>query len=266
MQDEGLHEIQLNGKQLVFLFMAATVVAVVIFLCGVMVGRGVPAPSGAVLAEAGTTNADPTALAQQSSSVPVTDSDNRPVAADETLTYPERLEDANPVAETLKPTAEPAPRETIPRPVAESAVAKAPAAPPAPTVAKAPAQAPVPAPAKAVAAKPPVAVNATAGVVTPPTVAPVKAVAPKAPVAITESASAGEPGGKGFVVQVAAVRTRPDADAMARRLTAKGYPAFVTTSGGNFRVRVGKYDDRRQAESIAGRLEREEQFKPWITK
>ena len=39
--DDGLHEIQLNGKQLVFLFMASTVVAVVIFLCGVMVGRGV---------------------------------------------------------------------------------------------------------------------------------------------------------------------------------------------------------------------------------
>jgi hypothetical protein len=53
---------------------------------------------------------------------------------------------------------------------------------------------------------------------------------------------------------------------MARRLTAKGYPAFVTTAGANFRVRVGKYDDRRQAESIASRLEREEQFKPWITR
>ena len=37
-QDDGFHEIQLNGKQLVFLFMAATVVSVVIFLCGVLVG------------------------------------------------------------------------------------------------------------------------------------------------------------------------------------------------------------------------------------
>src|SRR5512138_1576316 len=43
MSDEGFHEIQLNGKQLVFLFMAATVVSVVIFLCGVLVGRGVRA-------------------------------------------------------------------------------------------------------------------------------------------------------------------------------------------------------------------------------
>ena len=41
--EDGFHEIQLNGKQLVFLFMAATVVSVVIFLCGVLVGRGVRA-------------------------------------------------------------------------------------------------------------------------------------------------------------------------------------------------------------------------------
>ena len=39
--DDAFHEIQLNGKQLVFLVMAGTVVFVVIFLCGVLVGRGV---------------------------------------------------------------------------------------------------------------------------------------------------------------------------------------------------------------------------------
>ena len=42
-RDDGFHEIQLNGKQLVFLFMAVTVVSVVIFLSGVLVGRGVRA-------------------------------------------------------------------------------------------------------------------------------------------------------------------------------------------------------------------------------
>ena len=41
IHDDGFHEIQLSGKQLVFLFMATTVVSVVIFLCGVLVGRGV---------------------------------------------------------------------------------------------------------------------------------------------------------------------------------------------------------------------------------
>ena len=52
MADEGLREIQLNGKQLVFLFMASTVVAVVIFLCGVMVGRGVRVQAARELADA----------------------------------------------------------------------------------------------------------------------------------------------------------------------------------------------------------------------
>jgi cell division septation protein DedD len=71
------------------------------------------------------------------------------------------------------------------------------------------------------------------------------------------------------VVQVAAVRQRGEADTIARRLSTKGYPAFVTSPPGAphlFRVRVGKYEDRREAESIATRLEKEEQFKPWITR
>src|SRR6185503_4550276 len=65
MADEGVHEIQLNGKQLVFMFMAVTVVAVVIFLCGVMVGRGVRAPRAAEAPDTTTqAPADPTATVQ----------------------------------------------------------------------------------------------------------------------------------------------------------------------------------------------------------
>jgi cell division septation protein DedD len=52
MSDEQFHEFHLDGKQMVFLFMASTVVAVVIFLCGVMVGRGVRANKGAETLEA----------------------------------------------------------------------------------------------------------------------------------------------------------------------------------------------------------------------
>jgi hypothetical protein len=31
-------------------------------------------------------------------------------------------------------------------------------------------------------------------------------------------------------------------------------------------VRVGKYKSRREAEQVAARLEKEEQFKPWISR
>ena len=150
--------------------------------------------------------------------------DNGPITAQETLTYPTLLEDPNPPAETLAPAPTPAPLVT----------ARAAAPKPAP-----------PTPARA-APK-------------PVTVAP-------RPAPQSTDAALPEPRGNGFVVQVAAVRKRAEADTIARRLSSKGYPAFVTTAGANFRVRVGKFDDRRQAELTAGRLEREEQFKPWITR
>ena len=61
MPDHEVHEIQLNGKQLVFMFMAATVVSVVIFLCGVMVGRGVRQPQADAIAANTDTAIDPIA-------------------------------------------------------------------------------------------------------------------------------------------------------------------------------------------------------------
>jgi cell division septation protein DedD len=208
MSDEGFHEIQLNGKQLVFLFMAATVVSVVIFLCGVMVGRGVvrAQQTSEPASVADDVAIDPTLVGRTPPAVPAVSSE-APLSTQETLTYPERLEEPEPPAETLR-------------------------------------ELPLPAP------------QPTAGIIPPP-------------VRTAPTAVPSEPAGSGFVVQVAAVRQRGEADTIARRLATKGYPAFVTSPPGAahlFRVRVGKYDDRREAESIAGRLEKEEQFKPWITR
>ena len=236
MSDEGFHEIQLNGKQLVFLFMAATVVAVVIFLCGVMVGRGVPTRAAAPVNSPEQVALDPTAAL----GVPVTQAlatDNAPLTAQETLTYPTLLEDPNPPAETLAPAVE-LPRDPEPLVTARAVAPKPPAV------------APKPAPAAP----------------RPITVAPKPITPASKPASAPVDAALAEPRGNGFVVQVAAVRQRNEADTIARRLSSKGYPAFVTTAGANFRVRVGKFTDRREAEATAGRLEREEQFKPWITR
>jgi cell division protein FtsN len=69
---------------------------------------------------------------------------------------------------------------------------------------------------------------------------------------------------------VAAVKERGEADAIAKRLASRGFPSFVTAPGAGaarvYRVRVGKYNNRREAETVARRLEKEEQFKPWITR
>jgi len=218
MADEAFHEIQLNGKQLVFLFMAATVVAVVIFLCGVMVGRGVRAQRGAELAAlAATTPVDPTSevrpapVAEEPAPTSLS-SEAASATAEEPLSYPDRLASEGTALESLKgpaasTSAAPETRRPEPRNEARSSAA-----------------------------------------------------------ARTRSVSVGD----GFAVQVAAVRERGEADTIARRLTTRGYPAYVMTPAAGsprvFRVRVGKFKERREAESTAARLRREEQFKPWITR
>ena len=234
IQDEGFHEIQLNGKQLVFLFMAATVVSVVIFLCGVLVGRGVRAQLGGVA-----DNASVSTVAETTPTQPVTPppapavgSDPTtaapPPAADE-LSYFNRLEKSTSPAEQLKPAPD---RSAAP-------AAAAPRTPP-PAPAKEPARAPAPAPAPAAA-----------------------------PTAATAAAPA-EPSGNGFAVQIAALNVRSEADAIARRLSSKGYAAYVLTPASGtpsvFRVRVGKFSTRREAETVAAKLQKEEQFKPWVTR
>ena len=249
VQDEGFHEIQLNGKQLVFLFMAATVVSVVIFLCGVLVGRGVKAQVGTgVDAAPATTIAETTPTQPQTPApAPAAGSDPTtappPPPASEDLSYFKRLEQANAPAEQLKPT--------------DARSTSGPQRSSTPAVVAPPTPAP-PAPAKEKPAKP-----------TPEKETTAAKAAPVPPVA-QASAAAAEPSGQGFAVQIAALNVRSDADAIAKRLSAKGYTAYVLTPASGspsvFRVRVGKFNTRHEAETIAAKLQKEEQFKPWVTR
>jgi cell division protein FtsN len=66
------------------------------------------------------------------------------------------------------------------------------------------------------------------------------------------------------------LNVRSEADAMAKRLASKGYAAYVLTPADGtpsvYRVRIGTFKTRHEAEAMASRLQKEEQFKPWITK
>ncbi len=215
--DDGFHEIHLSGKQLVFLFMATTVVCVAIFLCGVLVGRGVRAERGqdAVEAPSAVTATSEPAAEPVAGAGPPSAEPPAP-ASDDELSYHRRLEgDAAP--EELKPVAEEARQ-------------------------RAPERAPQKAAPAAAAATPPAA---------------------------DAAASGGRPGT--WVVQLVALRDRGAAGSIVQRLTSKGYPAFVVNPASGapapvFKVQVGRYNDRREAEQIARRLEKEEQFKPWISR
>ena len=222
--DDGFHEIQLNGKQLVFLFMAATVVSVVIFLCGVLVGRGVRAERQAALNDAAPASIEPTPQPAVAEKTPAgadpTAAATPPPTVDD-LSYFNRLEKQTQPAEELKTAKAEAPRVEAPKVEAPKVELPKQAAPPA-----LPAQ---PAPPAAAA-----------------------------------------PSGDGYVIQVAAMPEHGVADAMAKRLSTKGYSAFVMTADGAkptmYRVRIGKFKTKREAETVAARLQKEEQFKPWITR
>jgi len=115
MSDEQFHEFHLDGKQMVFLFMASTVVAVVIFLCGVMVGRGVRA-SQVEQVEFGRnlgadSGSDPEATAASSRATGFAPLDNSRTPDDVTeAPSPERLDTAMP---SLDVRQEPLPERSL---------------------------------------------------------------------------------------------------------------------------------------------------------
>jgi cell division septation protein DedD len=226
-QEDSFREIQLSGKALVFVFMAGVVILVTVFLMGLLVGRGVLATRGPAGAVAtAATEVEPPAPPAAASGP----SSTSPATAGEKLSYAERLGSAEPAKEQLKAaaTTAPAPPATPPTPKSES---PAPARPETGELRRNPAV-------------------ATAGREGGP--------------ALTE------PGGSGFAIQVAALREKDEADVIVKRLAGKGYPAYVVAPAKGapsvFRVRVGKYKERHEADTVAARLQKEEQFKPWIVR
>ena len=212
MADDESRGVHLSDKQLVFVFMSATVAAVVVFLFGVLVGRGVQGARG--------TNEAVEMAAAAGEVVPDGADGEAPAAAD--LSYPVRL-GKNPPAEQLKPAPSPGddalramappevPEDPIPRPrAAAEAVAAPAAAPPAAT----------------------------------------------------------QPGN--YTVQVAAVSRREDADGIVSHLKTKRYEAYIVAPGPGdkpamFRVRIGSFKDKRQADRLAEQLLREDKrYKPWV--
>ncbi len=184
-----------SAKQLVFLAMVATVVVVIVFLCGVLVGRGVPAGRATRLV---VTETAPTEAGTVGIGVPDLGADPQTASGSplDALSYFDLLSSAEPAPEPLDAT-----------------------------------------------------IVVPDGGLTPGARAP-------------ESSQA-------IVVQVTALRDGDDARAVAARLVASGYPAFVLdpmegVATPVFRVRVGPYANQDEAETALQRLATEEQFEPWI--
>ena len=208
--DDGFHEIQLSGKQLVFLFMAGTSLAVVIFLLGLSIGRGVRAARGEEPIDSAVASGAP-AAAPDAAAEPASAEPPSPPAEDE-LSYHKRLQGGGaPEAVKTEPTPEPAPPAATPN--------------------------------------------------TPPPAAPPAEAAPNVP-------TSGRPGT--WVVQITALQNRASAAAIVQRLIGKGYSAYLELPAAGapviYRVRVGRFGDRSEAEQVVRRLQKEEQLTPVVTR
>jgi cell division septation protein DedD len=139
LNDDGFHEIQLSGKQLVFLFMAATVVLVFTFLCGVQIGRNLKGgPS--VVGDASDTVASAAELPPASTPTQAAASSGPPAAEppapaqDDELSYAKRLQQAEPAATEKLPATPPivaVPKAAAPKAPAPATPAPQPSAAPA---------------------------------------------------------------------------------------------------------------------------------------
>jgi cell division septation protein DedD len=238
MDDRGLRdverwkdkiEVRLDNRQVFFLFFGSALVACLLFVLGVIVGKRLESRGRAVAPEM----EDPLALLDK-------------VAASTVgaATPPRSVPAAKPVAEAPK-AAPPAPKPVAeapkPAPPAPKPVAEAPkAAPPAPKpVAEAPKPA-APAP-KPVVETPKAAVVAPKPVVETPR--PVAAEAPKPAADAPKTRSR-------FALQIGSFPDRAEAEAFAKRFGPESpyvVPSEIPGKGTWFRVRVGEYSTAKDA-------------------
>ncbi|MAP40718.1 MAG: hypothetical protein CMP01_00460 [Woeseiaceae bacterium] len=207
MSDDGFHEISLNGKTLVFIFMATTVLLVVTFLLGVMVGRGARELQG-LSSEVPPADVMEEDLVEEFEGALelVSPEDETEQMGD--LSYPGRLTSPDVMQESVNSDSDLI-EEVLPS-ESESIITQQPS-------------------------------------LTSSSLESVKV---------------------GFTVQVTAVRSRQDAEAMLEQLRSDDYPAYLLepdASAEFYRVRVGRNLDQKEADDMRRRLE-EAQFPAWVTR
>ncbi len=226
MADDTTRGVHLNEKQLVFVLMAAGVICGVMFLFGVLVGRGVPNDRGP--------GADG-AMISPSQVVPDPQPASEPAGAKavatpaDDFTYAKRLSQPDAPAEPLKT---PAPASS---PVAAGA------APPAATPAGGATSPDVPQPPPDPPDETPAAGRAEATATGSFTV---------------QVAAVKKRGDADVVVK----RLK------ARGYEARVSAPEAGDRTGVFRVKVGTYKTRREADAVARKIENEGQYKPWVTR
>jgi cell division septation protein DedD len=240
-EGETQYNIPVSSKQLIVYFVFLVIALSAAFLAGVMVGRNVdssPEPTVRDIQDG---------VAEEPSPSPTADA----------LTYGsalqgDKIERLSP-SPSAKTTSSPASAQAKGSPTVRTSPTVAPSRP-----SPSPVRSPTPAAAKSSPSPPP---------------SPTRPRAQATPVA-SPTASAAQPKASPkatplsrLTIQVGAFKERAAAEAIVKRLKAKGYSAYlVPLTEGLFNVRVGSFTDREDAERILAKLETQEKFKPFIVK
>lgn len=234
-EEAGYYEVQLNNKQLVFFFMAAVATSVVIFLCGVMVGRGV---RDATLAAGGNSIMSKPRVGQSGRSMKTT---VPPADVRRELDFPKRLEAETVDAELQTPASNP---EKLVASVTKSRKARK-------------------------TTEPNARAGSTSEASEEASAKPKKSLPKSTPPKRAASADPGVIGGErgAFTIQVVALKTEESAASLVKRLKDASYRAYLEPGGsaGLYRVRVGRFGSRVEAEQVAAQLRDVQKFKPYIT-
>ena len=238
-EEKSFYEIQLDNKQLILVFLAAVTVCVLIFVLGVMIGKGQKEAEFAAAAR------------NQKNTAPAEPDNNAPTQALSDVTSDK--------SEEAKSTPPPEPVQEKPSPPEQTAkqIAKQ-TAPPAPDPEK--------------AKEKPKQKYAYEDLDKPeePAAAPKKEPEPAKTAAkgteqAEESTSAGN---SKYTVQVIATSSRPKAEEQISRLKSKGYKPFLdeTSSGDTqvFKVRVGRFVDTKDAKELASKIKSDTKLETWV--
>ena len=237
--DSDHYDVQFTTRQLVLLFGLLIVIVVGVFVGGIVIGRGmVPGAAEAMMAR----RASPAPVPPPSETAAVPEAPK-----EDALRLPIRSEPA-PASPTASRTAS---RTASPAPAPERSAPVRPDPSPAPAARPATRPAPAPRPAARTAS-------------TSPEQLANRSLAAARPRAANNPAPAGasdrpKPAATGqFTIQVAAFRERAAAERMLQQLAARGIEGYLEgTSAGIFRVRVGQFESREEARTLAARLESE---------
>ncbi len=237
-EEAGYYEIQLNNKQLVFFFMAAVATSVVIFLCGVMVGRGV---RDATLAAGGNSIMSKPQVGKSGQSGRSMKTTVPPADVRRELDFPKRLEAETVDAELQTPASNP---EQLVASVRKSRKTRK-------------------------TTEPNAKAGSTSEVSQEASAKPKKSLPKSTPPKRAASADPGVIGGErgAFTIQVVALKTEESAASLVKRLKDASYRAYLEPGGsaGLYRVRVGRFGSRGEAEQVAAQLRDVQKFKPYIT-